>query len=63
NRRAGDAEIDLPTFWSGTPPTPAEEAALQKQPPGPSAAAPARRAVPAGNAEQPVVRVWLPNPR
>ncbi|MGA0024702.1 MAG: MlaA family lipoprotein [Burkholderiales bacterium] len=63
NPRAGDAEIDLPTFWSGTPPTPAEEAALQKQPPGPSAAAPARRAVPAGNAEQPVVRVWLPNPR
>jgi phospholipid-binding lipoprotein MlaA len=63
NRRAGSMEHGLPTFWSGTPPTPAEEEALQKQPAEPSAAAPARKVVAAGHAAQPVVRVWLPNPR
>ncbi|MGE0556999.1 MAG: VacJ family lipoprotein [Burkholderiales bacterium] len=64
NRRAGGTGIDRQTFWSGTPPTPAEEEALQKQPAAPSAvAAPARRVAAAGTAAQPVVRVWLPNPR
>lgn len=64
NRRTDSTEHGLPTFWSGTPPTPAEEEALQRRSATPSAvAAPARTIAAAGDPVQPVVRVWLPIPR
>lgn len=64
NRRTTPPENSLPTFWSGTPPTPAEEEMMLR---AQSAAAPAefpeRSIASATDHAKPVVRMWLPNPR
>lgn len=61
NRRAAEPAAGMTVLWSGSPPTPAEEESLVRNPPDPVLAW--SDAAAAAEPTPPPVRVWLSSPR
>lgn len=60
NRRIPQENPVLPSFWSGTLPTPAEEEMLLRAQSGAADPAPEQKMASNTGAPKPVVRIWLP---